>query len=306
MDGSWPAPGAHFSGEAAPEAYALPMLQSFIRERRSRDPGMPECCFGDEIERDLHPVGSHFDRYVVRMFEGVGAALDRSRGRRPYALCLRTAGLDMAPANETARRTFEVSSAIYDTAIQRSILEEIFTAFETYYAEATRRFGSQNAGQVLASCWDGFRQAVGEVLPRFRPPHLGDEREWIAVARWQNPARFQVEDDLLVPALSLRSHARAARGLPLERTVIHGILPQPHAADSLRQFYRFYRVRACVVAATPTPPLQAGESPEPENRKWIVDYAAKFRMKLSTSTEITLRWRAEVPRYPAVRLGWHS
>jgi hypothetical protein len=251
-DGTWPAPDARFSGEAALDAYALPLLHSFIKERRSHDLGTPECRFGDELVRDLHPFGSHFDRYIVRMFEGVGPALDRSKGQRPYALGMRTAELDMAPANGAAHRTFEVSSAIYDAAIQRNIMEAIFTSFETYYAQAVRRFGHQNAEQVLASCWDGFRQAVGAVLPRFRPPHLSAERERIAVARWQNPARFQLTDDLLVPALSLRSHARAARGLPLERTVVHDILPQPLAADSLRKFYRFHKVPARVVVATPT------------------------------------------------------
>lgn len=251
-DGTWPAPDARFSGETAPDAYALPLLHGFIRERRSRDPGTPECRFGDELERDIHPVGSHFDRYIVRMFEGVGPALDRSKSRRPYALGMRTAELDMAPANGTAHRTFEVSSAIYDAAIQRNIMGAIFTSFETYYVQAVRRFGHQNAEQVLASCWDGFRQAVGAVLPRFRPPHLSAEREQIAAARWQNPARFQLADDLLVPALSLRSHARAARGLPLERTVVHDTLPQPLAADSLRQFYRFHKVPARVVVTAPT------------------------------------------------------
>jgi hypothetical protein len=251
-DGTWPALNARFSGEAAFDAYALPLLHSFINERRSRDLGTLECRFGDELMRDLHPVGSHFDRYVVRMFEGVGAALDRSKGRRPYALGLRTAELDMALANGTEHRTFEVSSAIYDAAIQRNIMEAIFTSFETYYAQASKRFGHRNAEQVLASCWDGFRQAVGAVLPRFRPPHLSPEREWIAAARWRNPARFQLADGLLVPALSLRGHARAARGLPLERTVVHDALPQPLAADSLRQFYRFHKVPARVVVAAPT------------------------------------------------------
>lgn len=251
-DGTWPAPNARFSGEAALDAYALPLLHSFIKERRTRDLGTPECRFGDELVRDFHPVGSHFDRYIVRMFEGVGPALDRSKGRRPYALGMRTAELDMAPANGTAHRTFEVSSAIYDAAIQRNIMEAIFTSFETYYEQAVRRFGHQNAEQVLASCWDGFRQAVGAVLPRFRPPHLSAEREWITVARWQNPARFQLVDGLLVPALSLRSHARAARGLPLERTVVHDTLLQQLTADSLRQFYRFHKVRACVVVAAST------------------------------------------------------
>jgi hypothetical protein len=82
---------------------------------------------------------------------------------------------------------------------------------------------------------------------------LSAEREWIAVARWQNPARFQLMDGLLVPALSLRSHARAARGLSLERTVVHDtLLQQQLTADSLRQFYRFHKVRACVVVAAST------------------------------------------------------
>ena len=145
-------------------AYALPLLRSFIGERRCRALDTPECRFGEELMRDLHPVDSHFDRYIVRMFDDAGAALGRNHGDRPYALGLRAAKLDMALANGAEHRTFEVSSAIYDVAIQRAIMEAIFTALETYYAQASQRFGRQNVEQVLASCWDRFRQALGAVL----------------------------------------------------------------------------------------------------------------------------------------------
>lgn len=246
-DGTWPASDARFSGEAALEAYALPLLRGFIDERRCREPDTPERRFGDELMRDLHPVGSHFDRYIVRLYDGVGAALARNQHRRPYALGLRTAELDMSPVNGTEHRTFEVSGAIYDAAIQRDVMEAIFTALETYHAQASERFGHQNSEQVLASCWDAFRHAVGAVLPRFRPPNLAFEREWIATARWRNPTRFQLAGDLLVPALSLGRRARAARGLPLERTLVQQGLPQPLAADGLRQFYRYHGLPARVI-----------------------------------------------------------
>jgi hypothetical protein len=249
--GSWPAPDARFSGEAALDAYALPLRRGFIDERRCRKPDTPERRFGDEFMRDIHPVGSHFDRYNVRLCDGVDAALGRNQGRRPYALGLRTAELEMAPVNSSEHRTFEVSSTIYDAAIQRDVMEAIFTALEMYYAQASERFGHQNAEQVLASCWDAFRQAVGAVLPRFRPPQLAPERKWIATARWRSPVQFQLAGDLLVPALSLRNYSPASSGLPLERTLLHHGLPQPPAADSLRQFYRFHKLPARVIVASP-------------------------------------------------------
>jgi hypothetical protein len=250
-EGEWPAPDARFAGEAALDAYPLPLLHAFIDERRSRERDTPQGQFGDELVRDLHPVGTQFDRYLVRMFDGAGAALGRSQGRRPYALGLRTAELDMALPRATQRRTFELSSAIYDAAKQRDIMDAIFTCFETYYVQASERFGHRNAEQVLDSCWAGFRQAVGAVLARFRPPQLAAEREWIASARCRLPGRFHLAGNLLVPALSLRSHAPAAPGLPLDHTLVHEALPQPLAADSLRQFYRFHKLPARVAVAAP-------------------------------------------------------
>jgi hypothetical protein len=249
VEGAWPAPDARFAGEAALDAYALPLLHAFIDERRGRQPDTPQRRFGDELMRGIHPVGSYFERYLVRMFDGVGAALEREQGRMPYALGLRTEGLDMAAPAGPGRRTFEVSSAIYDASIQRGILEAIYTAFETWHAQAGERFGHRAAEQVLASCWDAFRHAVGAVLPRFRPPHLAAEREWIANARWRNPAGFGLAGDMLVPALSLRAHSPAARGLPVERALLHAGLPQPLAADSLRQFCRFHKLPARVAVA---------------------------------------------------------
>jgi hypothetical protein len=251
VDGAWPAPDARFAGEAALDAYALPLLHAFIDERRGRQPDTPQRRFGEELVGGIQPVGSYFDRYLVRMFDGVGTALRRGAGRPPYALGLRTAELDMAASSGAGRRTFEVSSAIYDATLQRDILQAIFTAFETYHAQASDRFGDRNAEQVLASCWDGFRQAVGAVLLRFRPPQLAAEREWIATARWRSPARFDLAGDLLVPALSLRAHSPAARGLPVAHTLVYGGLPQPLAADSLRQFYRFHQLPARVAVAAP-------------------------------------------------------
>jgi hypothetical protein len=250
-DSAWPAPDARFAGEAALGAYALPLLHTFIDERRVRDPATPQGRFGDELGRGIEPAGSYFDRYLVRMFDGVDAALARGEGRTPYALGLRTADLDMAAAGGPGPRTFDLDSAIYDAAVQRDILASIFAAFERYYVEAHERFGPGGADQVLASCWDAFRQAVGAVLPRFRPPHLAAEREWLATARWRKPARFQLADNLLVPALSLRGHAPAARGLPVARTLVHAGLPQPCAADGLREFYRAHRLPARVIVAAP-------------------------------------------------------
>jgi hypothetical protein len=251
VDGAWPAPDARFSGEAALDAYALPLLRAFIDERRGREPDTPQCRFGEELARGIHPVGTYFERYVVRMFDGVGAALRRGEGRAPYALALRTGELDMKAPGEAGRRAFEAGSAIYNPAIQRDILEAIFTAFETYHAQASDRFGQRNAEQVLASCWDAFRQAAGAVLLRFRPPHLEAEREWLAMAPRRSPVRFQLAGDLLVPTLSLRARLPAARGLPIEHTLVHGSLPQALAADSLRQFYRAHRLPARVAAAAP-------------------------------------------------------
>ncbi|MGO4477430.1 hypothetical protein AB4Z32_14375 [Massilia sp. 2TAF26] len=246
-DGSWPAPDSRFSGEAALDAYALPLLRCFIDERRSRVSDTPEYRFGNALARDLHPVGHYFDRYVVRLFDGADAPLGRSGECRPYALGLRTAELDIAPAKGAKKRRFEIGRVIYDLDTQRAIMDAIFTAFETYYVQASGRFGQGNAEQVLDSCWDAFRQAVGAVLPRFRSPRLDAEREWIATARWQSPARFQLAGDLLVPALSLRGRSPGARRLPVERTVVHDALPHALAADSLRQFYRFHTVPSLVV-----------------------------------------------------------
>ena len=246
-DGSWPAPDSRFAGEAALDAYALPLLRSFIDERRSHVSDTPEYRFGNALARDLHPVGHYFDRYIVRLFDGADGALGRSGEGRPYALGLRTAELDIAPVQGTKKRTFEIRAVIYDLDIQRAIMDAIFTAFETYYVQATERFGQGNAEQVLDSCWDAFRQAIGAVLQRFRSPRLDVEREWIATARWQSPARFQLAGDLLVPALSLRSQTPAARRLPIERTVVHDALPHALAADSLRQFYRCHKVPSLVV-----------------------------------------------------------
>jgi len=246
-DGSWPAPDSRFAGEAALDAYALPLLRCFIDERRSRVADTAEYGFGNALARDLHPVGQYFDRYIVRLFDGADAALGRSGACRPYALGLRTAELDVAPATETKKRRFEIGRVIYDLDTQRAIMDAIFTAFETCYVQATRRFGQGNAEQVLDSCWDAFRQAVGAVLPRFRSPRLDAEREWIATARWQSPARFQLAGDLLVPALSLQGQSSRARRLPVERTVVHDALPHPLAADSLRRFYRFHTLPSLVV-----------------------------------------------------------
>lgn len=77
-DGSWPAPDSRFAGEAALDAYALPLLRGFIDERRSRVADTPEYGFGNALARDLHPVGQYFDRYIVRLFDGADAALGRS------------------------------------------------------------------------------------------------------------------------------------------------------------------------------------------------------------------------------------
>jgi len=250
-DGALPAPDARFAGEAALDAYALPLLHAFIDERRRRQPDPRECRFGEALARGIEPAGTYFERYLVRMFAGADAALARHAGRPPYALGLRTGELDMAGRGGPRGRTFDLGSAIYDAAVQRAILEAIFTAFETYHARAGERFGPRNDEQVLASCWDAFRHAVGMVLPRFRPPQLRAEREWLATARWRSPARFLVAGDVLMPALSLRAHSPAARGLPIEHTLLHESLPEPLAAQSLRRFYRFHRIAARVAAGAP-------------------------------------------------------
>lgn len=251
-NGAWPAPDARFGGLAALDAYALPLLHAFIEERRGREPDTPQRRFGDELAQGIHAVGSHFERYVVRMFDGVNAALSHTQGRRPYAMALRTADLDvedLSPSRFARRRGFTLGSAIYDAGIQRAILDAIFSFFETYYVDAGERFGQQHAEQVLDSCWDGFRQAVGIVLPRFRPPQLCAEREWIACARWQAPTRFQLAGDLMVPALSLRARTPAARQLPIEHALLDNALPLPLAADSLREFFRFHKLSARVTVA---------------------------------------------------------
>jgi hypothetical protein len=252
-DGALPAADARFAGEAALDAYALPLLQAFIDERRGRQRDTPAWRFGEELARGIHPTGSYFERYLVRMFEreGAEAALARREGSPPYALGLRTAGLDVAVRGGPQRRCFEACSAIYEAATQGEILQAIFNAFEAYHTQACDRFGERHAEQVLASCWDGFRQAVGAVLLRFRPSHLRAEREWLAIARWRSPARFQLAGDVLVPALSLRAHPPAARALPIEHTLVHGGLPQPLAADSLRHYYRFHKIPARVGTARP-------------------------------------------------------
>ncbi|QNA89289.1 hypothetical protein G4G28_13935 [Massilia sp. Dwa41.01b] len=251
-DGALPAQDSRFAGEAALDAYALPLLTAFIDERRVRRPAAPEYRFGEALAEGIEAAGSYFERYLVRLFEGADAALERHEGRLPYALGLRTAELDMA-VHGGPQRSFLLASAIYDPASQRAILGAIFTAFETYQAAAGERFGEQNVGQVLASCWDGFRQAVAMVLPRFRPPQLHAEREWVALARWRSPTRFQLVGDLLVPALSPGAHAPAGRGLPLERTLVHGGVPQALAAEGLRQFYRLHGLPARVLAAPGMP-----------------------------------------------------
>lgn len=251
-NGAWPAPDARFAGLGALDAYALPLLHAFIEGRRGREPDTPQSRFGDELARGVHPVGSHFERYVVRMFEGPGAALGNSQGRRPYALGLCTADLDVAhpcASKPSGPRAFTLMRAIYDVGIQRAVMDAIFTFFETYYADAGPRFGQQHAEQVRDSCWDGFRQAVGAVLPRFRPPQLCAEREWIACARWQPPTRFQLAGNLMVPTLSLRPKAPGARGLPIAHALLDDGLPQPMAADSLREFFRFHELRARVAVA---------------------------------------------------------
>jgi transposase len=240
-DGAWPAPDARCAGDAALDAYALPLLRAFIDSRRARVPETPQYRFGAELARDIHPVGTWFERYLVRMFEGAGSA--------PYALGLRTADLDMAARGAQRRRTFHVASAIYDAARQRAMLDTIYTAFETCHAQACTRFGPGSAEQVTAACWDALRQAVGGVLHRFRPPHLAAEREWVATAYWQAPTRFLLDGDLLVPALSLRAHAAAAYGLPIERTLVHAGPAQQLAAEGLRHFYRFHGLPARVIAA---------------------------------------------------------
>ncbi|MGJ7917787.1 hypothetical protein ACI48D_20200 [Massilia sp. LXY-6] len=251
-NGAWPAPDVRFAGLAALDAYALPLLDAFIDERRSREPGTPQCRFGDELANGLHPVGSHFERYVVRMFDGVGAALSHGEGRGPYAVGLRTPDLDVedpSTSRSAGRRGFTLLGAIYDAATQRAVMDAIFTFFESFYVHACERFGQQPAQQVLDSCWDGFRQAVGMVLPRFRPPQLCAEREWIACARWQAPTRFQLAGNLMVPALSLRARAPAAGRLPIGHVLLDTGLPQPLAANSLREFFRFHKLHARVTVA---------------------------------------------------------
>lgn len=253
--GTWPAPDARHAGEAALGAYALPLLHAFLDERSARRPGRPASPFGEELGRGIDPQGSHFERYLVRMYEGPGvaAALERSRGRAAYAPGLRTAELDIAVPGDGGRRSFELASAVYDAARQRAMLERIFSAIDTWHGQACMRFGPRGAEQVLASCREAFRRALGAVLPRFRPPQLAAEREWLASARWRRPTRFELAGELLVPALSLRARAAAKSGwgLPVERTLVHAGLPQPLAADGLRYFHRFHALPARVAVAAP-------------------------------------------------------
>jgi hypothetical protein len=248
-DGAWLAVDARFAGEAALDAYALPLLNAFLDARRSHAAGGPEQEFSDELVRNFSPVGSKFDRYLARLFAAPGPVLGRSHGRRPYALALRTAELDAAPPGATRRRRFELSSAIYDSAVQQAILGAIYTCFESYYANAIERFGSRNAEQVLSTCREAFREAAGDVLPRFRPPALAPEREWIATAPCRAPDQFQLAGNLLVPALALRSHKPGAHALALEHTLVDEALPQPLAAEGLRQFYRAHQLPARIGVA---------------------------------------------------------
>jgi hypothetical protein len=240
MDGVLRAPHSRFAGEAALDAYALPLVGHFLEERLAKAPDRTRREFAGEVIRNLNPVGTRFDRYIARFFECPALLAERDDEHHGYAVGVRTGAMDMAPAGTCTKRAYVVHKAIYSVKEQRRLLGAIYRLYEQYYCQALDRFGEHNKDDILPFCWDRFRACVSEPLLQFRDPSLAALKEWIAIAPYQPPTGFVVTENILTPWLALGDNREKTgiNSLPLESIVLSRFLPGAIAKQSTRDFLR--------------------------------------------------------------------
>lgn len=220
-DHALPAHDWRLGHEPALVRHGVDLVERFLAARRDTTGNPLRERFRQATLANFNPRGTHFDGFVVRLFEHADGAA--AAGRQDYALGMRTAAL---PAR--------LGQAVYVPERQRAIVASIYQACEDYVVGAVARFGERCLDDFLTPCWDTFRHEVGPFLMRFRPPALAHEQEWVALV----PARgrqcadqvtFPIVDNRLVPTAALALGAR-----PLDAIAIGPALPFGTTCEALR------------------------------------------------------------------------
>lgn len=236
-------------GCAAPLVrYGVEVVEAFLvtRQGASADPLREE--FRRATLANFNPSGTHFDGFIVRLFE---CAEVRNAASSPgYALGLSVANLPIRTSASEPETCMQLLKAIYSREQQLAIVETIYQCYEDYFVSAVHRFGEQNRAQLLTPCWDKFRHDIGTLLMRFRNPASFQEREWIAIALTQplqeaEPVVFEIVDNRLVPSVALDIAGlpdSGRRKLPLDVIAIGASLPFESTREALAAFLSHNRM----------------------------------------------------------------
>ena len=217
--------------------YGVAVVEGFLAARLEActDPLRTQFCRA--ALENFHPRGTHFDGFVVRLFDCEEA------GTAPncpgYALGVRAADLPL-----------RLGQAIYAPTRQLAIVAAAYQACEDYFVSAVDRFGGRYRADLLTPCWDAFRHHTGMWLMRYRQPHLAAEREWIGVAlakpqQEADPVTFQIVGNRLLPAVRIHIGART-----LETITIGATLPFETTCEALRAYLGRHGMHGIAIAGS--------------------------------------------------------
>lgn len=233
--------------------YGVEVVEGFLGQRQDTTVDTLREEFRRETLANFNPYGTHFDRFVARLFESVDAG--ESASFPGYALGLSVANLPIRTSAGEPGASIQLLKAIYSREQQLSIVKTLYQSYEDYFVSAVHRFGEQHRTDLLTPCWDKFRNDIGTFLPRFRNPASQREGEWIAIAltrphRDEDPVLFEIVDNRLVPFVALDIGGPLASGRhtqSLDVIAIGASLPFGLAREALSAFLRRNRVHGVAV-----------------------------------------------------------
>lgn len=233
--------------------YGVDLVRSHLEEASGKaDHGLRRR-FRDDLCTHFNPRGTHFDGFVIRLFD-LGGSSPR-HGFPGYALGMPGDALAAHDSTAAGQGAVRLASAMYSSQRQRAIVQALYRRYEDYLVTAVERFGESCAEDVSSSCIDRFRRDIGGAMMRFRDPGLSGEREWIALALAAaggppQALRFELRANRLVPALALDI---AAHGLRRRRRSLVDViavgpsLPAASTRESLEAYLRWQGLHGVAV-----------------------------------------------------------
>ena len=233
--------------------YGVGVVEAFLDKRQGATADSLREEFRCETLANFCPSGTHFDGFVVRLFEHTEPTDPVSFPG--YALGLSVANLPIRTIANAPGTSIQLLKAIYSREQQLAIVQTIYQSYEDYFVSTVRRFGEQNRTQLLTPCWDKFRRDIGTVLMRFRNPASFQECEWIATAltrphQEEDLVVFEIVDNRLVPSVALDISVPpdgGRRKLPFDVIAIGASLPFESTREALSAFLSRNRVHGVTI-----------------------------------------------------------